>query len=249
MALIPRQQPQTRPEGETAAAAELEALAGPGTAPPPNVCPAVAALRTALAERAPDAVSQLEAAGEPADAAFYARWLKARGGCVEAAAVGIAAHAAWRSSFLAQAAAAVPSEVPSSSSCGSETAPRKGVPEAAIADELAARKAFLQGLDASGCPVIVVQAARCEPAPPERHSAPAAAPAPAALPLRCPAWRACVGGRSGAAASQARDVAPCTALASESRRLRTCNACNSGPGPHLGAGMTCGAATWPRPSA
>lgn len=160
VALTPRPHPQMRSEHEVAAVAELEAPAGLGAALPPHVCPAVAVLQAALAERAPAAVQQLAAAGEQVDAAFYARWLKARGGCLEAAAAGIAAHAAWRTTFLAHAAAAaIPAGQPSSSS-GGETAGRTGVPEAAIADELAARKAFLQGLDAHGCPVIVVQAAR-----------------------------------------------------------------------------------------
>lgn len=147
---------------------------------PPHVCPAVAVLQAALAERAPAAVQQLAAAGEQVDAAFYARWLKARGGCLEAAAAGIAAHAAWRTTFLAHAAAAaIPAGQPSSSS-GGETAGRTGVPEAAIADELAARKAFLQGLDAHGCPVIVVQAARWALAPPRMQPSVLAPPQHAA---------------------------------------------------------------------
>ncbi|KAL4437423.1 hypothetical protein ABPG75_004562 [Micractinium tetrahymenae] len=161
VSLIPRSQPQRWTEGEAAAAAELEAPAGLGAALPPHVCPAVAALQAALAERAPEAVQQLAAAGEPVDAAFYARWLKARGGCVMAAAAGIAAHAAWRIDFLARAAAAIPAGGPSASSSSSSGADGSaGVPEAAIADELAARKALLQGLDTHGCPVIVVQASR-----------------------------------------------------------------------------------------
>lgn len=158
--LLPRPHFRVLSDDDRAAVAELEAPAGLGAALPLHVCPAVAALQAALAERSPAAAQQLAAAGELVDAAFYARWLKARGGCVEAAAAGIAAHAAWRTAFLTQAAGAVPADHSGSSSSGSEAATSTGVPEAAIADELAAGKAFLQGLDSHGCPVIVVQAAR-----------------------------------------------------------------------------------------
>ncbi len=159
--LVPRPHSRARLNDEIAAVAELEVPAGLGAALPLHVCPAVAALQAALAERSPAAAQQLAAAGEPVDAAFYARWLKARGGCVELAAAGIAAHAAWRTAFLAQAVDAVPANQAGSSSSGSsEAATSTGVPEAAIVDELAAGKAFLQGLDSHGCPVIVVQAAR-----------------------------------------------------------------------------------------
>jgi hypothetical protein len=140
----------------------------------------VARLEQLVAERQPDLAHRLAATGEPVDAAFYARWLKARGGCLESAAAGILAHASWRCEFVG-AAAAEAATLRSSTSTSSATASSNsstlnafgsssttqsaagsssGIPEVSIADELAARKVFLQGLDAHGCPVAVVKAAR-----------------------------------------------------------------------------------------
>jgi hypothetical protein len=91
-----------------------------------------------LAQRQPQLAARLAASGESLDAACLARWLKARGGSLESAAQGILAHADWRESFVGAG----------------------GVAEASIPEELAAQKAFLQGCDAAGYPVVVVKAAR-----------------------------------------------------------------------------------------
>lgn len=104
-------------------------------------CTAVARLRAELAQRDPRLGERLAACGEPLDDACLARWLAARGGSAAAASAGIAAHAAWREGFV-----------------GAGSGGR--IQEGSMAEELAARKVFLQGPDAAGCPVVVVQAAR-----------------------------------------------------------------------------------------
>jgi hypothetical protein len=91
-----------------------------------------------LALRQPQLAARLACTGESLDTPCLARWLKARGGSLEAAAQGILAHADWRESFVGAG----------------------GVAEASIPEELAAQKAFLQGCDAAGCPVVVVKASR-----------------------------------------------------------------------------------------
>ncbi|PSC68542.1 alpha beta-hydrolase [Micractinium conductrix] len=96
-------------------------------------------LAALLQQQLPGWAARLVATGEAADAACLRRWLAARGGCVEAAAVGVAAHLLWREGFMGAAGR---------------------VTEDSIAGELAARKAFLQGLDEQGCSVVLVQAAR-----------------------------------------------------------------------------------------
>lgn len=110
-------------------------------------------LRAALAAREPRLAQRLAATGDaPLDTTYLSRWLAARGGSLEAAAAGILANAQWREALVAGNGG------DGDGSHGSAGA--DGVSEASIADELAARKVFLQGLDASGCPVVVVQAAR-----------------------------------------------------------------------------------------
>jgi hypothetical protein len=154
------------PESEPLAIQQLLPPAGPADEAAP--CPAVARLRCLVASREPGLEQRLAAAGEAADAAFYARWLKARGGCPEAATAGILAHVAWREELVrgaqADAAAAASggpaADAAGSHSCRAAASRGVGVPEAAIQDELAARKVFLQGCDAQGCPVVVVKAAR-----------------------------------------------------------------------------------------
>ncbi|EFN60174.1 hypothetical protein CHLNCDRAFT_133670 [Chlorella variabilis] len=107
-----------------------------------------------VAAREPQLAELLAATGEATDAGFYARWLKARGGCPAAAADAVLAHAAWRREFVGAAAAEAAGEA------GSGAGGALGIPEDSIADELAAGKVFLQGRDAAGCPVVVVKAAR-----------------------------------------------------------------------------------------
>ncbi len=111
------------------------ALRAPGaTATPPPARAEVAA----LAARCAAAARALAAAGEPADAAFFERWLRARGPALAAAAAAVEQHAAWRSAFVGAG----------------------GVAAAAISGELAARKLALQGASASGRPLLVFRARR-----------------------------------------------------------------------------------------
>lgn len=147
--VVPRSQIRSRPlrwlqgaNGEPAggvapAAAEGEPAAAGAPAERPSA--AVDQLRAAVAELEPEAAQKLAPTGEVVDDAFFARWHKARGGSVEAAAAGIAAHAAWRPTFVGPAGRILEESIPA---------------------ELAARKAYLQGHDNQGCPVVVVQAAR-----------------------------------------------------------------------------------------
>lgn len=149
-----------------ARAREAEAPAATGTAAPPSSAAAtpVEQLAAALQQADPGLVARLAATGERADAAFFQRWLHARGS-VEAAAAAIQAHAAWRTAFVGAddgvAAGAVGVGAAPTSTAGALPPLGRGITEASIADELAARKVLLQGLDAGGCPVVVVQASRC----------------------------------------------------------------------------------------
>lgn len=158
-------------------AAEQQLLPAAGPSGQPAPCSELARLRSLLASREPGLEQRLAATGEPADAAFYARWLKARGGCPEAAAAGVLAHVGWREDLVrcawADAAAAAGDSGDDSRASLSIGGGGGGIPEAAIQDELAARKVFLQGCDAQGCPVIVVKACRWGPraAPPRRFLA------------------------------------------------------------------------------
>lgn len=99
-------------------------------------------LRASLAARDPRLAERLAATGEPLDPPALQRWLAARRGDVEAAAAGLEAHAAWREGYIGPG----------------------GVSEASVARELAARKVSLQGCDARGCPVVVVQVGAGGPA-------------------------------------------------------------------------------------
>ncbi|RMZ56479.1 hypothetical protein APUTEX25_001326 [Auxenochlorella protothecoides] len=81
---------------------------------------------------------RLGSCGEPVDGVFLQRWLSARKGSVPAAAADITAHADWRWSFLGP----------------------QGVTVADVAADLAAGKAYFQGLSRDGCPVLVLRAAR-----------------------------------------------------------------------------------------
>lgn len=153
------------PEPPVAAAA-AEAAAAPaasGAAPTPEQ-----QLAVALTQADPGLAARLAATGERVDAAFLQRWLRARGS-VQAAAAAILAHAAWRQAFVgAEDSSGGVGGGPGSLGAGAASAAGglgslplgRGIGEASIADELAARKVFLQGQDASGCPVVVVQAAR-----------------------------------------------------------------------------------------
>jgi hypothetical protein len=128
-----------------------------------------------VAAAEPELEARLRSTGETVDAAFHSRWLKARGDCPEAAAAGILAHVEWRCEFVgaaaadatAAAAAAAAVAEPAAGALGGSPQlvfkPSDGIPEAAIGDELAACKAFLQGCDSQGCPVVVVLAARWVP--------------------------------------------------------------------------------------
>ncbi|CAK0773781.1 hypothetical protein CVIRNUC_004101 [Coccomyxa viridis] len=84
-----------------------------------------------------DVRGQLQRGAEPLDPDFYARWLKSKGSVDEAEAC-IRAHAEWREAFVT----------------------RGRIHEDEIVRELAAEKAFLQGCDKEGHPVLVVWAAR-----------------------------------------------------------------------------------------
>lgn len=145
---------------------EAEAPPVAGTAAPPSSAAAtpVQQLAAALEQADPGLVARLAATGERADAAFFQRWLHARGS-VEAAAAAIQAHAAWRTAFVGVddggAAGALGAGAAATPAAGALPPLGRGISEASIADELAARKVFLQGLDAGGCPVVVVQASRC----------------------------------------------------------------------------------------
>jgi hypothetical protein len=108
----------------------------PAASPP--LPPLASAEVAALAARCAAAARALAAAGEPADAAFFERWLFARGPALDAAAAAVEQHAAWRAAFVGAG----------------------GVAAAAIAGELAARKVALQGASASGRPLLVFRARR-----------------------------------------------------------------------------------------
>lgn len=127
-------------------------------------------LAAALAQADPGWAARLAATGERADTAFLERWLQASGS-VDAAAARIRAHVAWRTALVGMDWGPADSS-PAAGAAGAGTAPSlaaggalpplgRGISEASIAEELAARKVFLQGLDAAGCPVVVVQASRC----------------------------------------------------------------------------------------
>lgn len=129
---LSRPPPPAPPLDDGGAVAALPPAPGPAPS-------ALEQLRQVLAQREPRLAHRLATTGEALDDGCLRRWLAARGG-VEAAAAGILAHAAWREALVG--------------------ASSSGVTEASIADELAARKVCLQGLDSGGCPVVVVQAAR-----------------------------------------------------------------------------------------
>lgn len=148
--LLARPTPLFWPDGEDGSAGAATRAAGgngSGRGAPvglPPLAPGDPAVQLAalLQQQLPGWAARLVATGEAADAACLRRWLAARGGCVEAAAVGVAAHLLWREGFMGAAGR---------------------VTEDSIAGELAARKAFLQGLDEQGCSVVLVQAARWVP--------------------------------------------------------------------------------------
>lgn len=138
MPLLP---PLTPPPAPAPPASAAATLAQPEHAPAASASGSsdpVERLRASLAARDPGLPQRLAATGEPLDSSALQRWLHARGGDVEAAAAGLEAHAAWRESYIGAG----------------------GVSEASIGRELAARKVSLQGCDAEGCPVVVVQASR-----------------------------------------------------------------------------------------
>lgn len=127
-------------------------------------------LAAALAQADPGWAARLAATGEHADIAFLERWLHARGS-VDSAAASIMAHVAWRTTLVGTDGGPADSS-PTAGTASAGAAPAlaaggalpplgRGISEASIAEELAARKVFLQGLDAAGCPVVVVQASRC----------------------------------------------------------------------------------------
>lgn len=132
----PEPEPEVEPHGAAAVGPpSTSSVAGNSGGSP------VERLWAALAQRDPHLAERLAGTGEALDAAALSRWLAARHGDIEAATAGIVAHAAWREVFVG------------SGSPG-------GISEASIARELAARKVFLQGCDAAGRPVVVVQAGR-----------------------------------------------------------------------------------------
>lgn len=156
---------------------EAEAPAAAAAAPQPSGTAAtpVQQLEAAVSQVDPGLTARLVASGERADTAFFERWLHARGS-VEAAAAAIQAHAVWRTAFVglddtgttgslsagaAGTAAAWAPAATAGAAAGLLPPLGRGISEASIADELAARKVHLQGLDTSGCPVVVVQASRC----------------------------------------------------------------------------------------
>ncbi|KAI7837056.1 hypothetical protein COHA_009132 [Chlorella ohadii] len=157
---------------------ETEAPAAAAAAPQPSGTAAtpVQQLEAVLLQADPGLTARFAASGERADAAFLQRWLHARGS-VEAAAAAIQAHAAWRTAFVGLDNAGTEGAVSTGVAAGAGTAAAwvptatpsaaaglpplgRGITEASIADELAARKVHLQGMDISGCPVVVVQASR-----------------------------------------------------------------------------------------
>lgn len=175
LAFCPLPPPPLQPRNDNAAAPCTTSATTPavpsfitaaaGSVDEPAACPAVARLRCLVAAAEPELEARLRSTGETVDAAFHSRWLKARGDCPEAAAAGILAHVEWRCEFVGAAAAdATAAAEPAAGALGGSPQlvfkPSDGIPEAAIGDELAARKAFLQGCDSQGCPVVVVLAAR-----------------------------------------------------------------------------------------
>lgn len=106
-----------------------------GASSEPELSPALQQLRAGLS---PDTLASLGECGEPADAAFLQRWCTARKGNLPAARADIEAHAHWRRSFLGPG----------------------GVQEGEVASDLAAGRAFFQGLSRDGCPVLILRAAR-----------------------------------------------------------------------------------------
>jgi hypothetical protein len=80
-----------------------------------------------------EVLERIEATGEAVDDAFLLKWLHARG--PDNVADAIRQHAAWREAFVGRN--------------------RLGVDPESIADELAAEKIFLQGLDHHGCSVLL----------------------------------------------------------------------------------------------
>ena len=160
--LVPRPlAPRLSAAGSDAAASSIDASSITSISGGP---PAVVLQLPSLVElRQPGVAARLAATGEVADASFFARWLKARGGSLEAAADSSLAHAAWREEFVGAAAPRGGSGRAASGSAGGGGGPQlvgAGISEESIADELAARKVFLQGCDSLGCPVVLVRAAR-----------------------------------------------------------------------------------------
>ena len=97
--------------------------------------PELRKLRAALPSGVPE---QLAKCGEPVDAAFLERWLVARKNNISAAVADIVLHADWRRSFLGEG----------------------GVQPDEIAPDLAAGRAYFQGLSRDGCPILILVAAR-----------------------------------------------------------------------------------------